>query len=44
MFRKLFVATLLFSQILLFAAAAGNSTKVLDDPGPQPPCAPCKVR
>jgi hypothetical protein len=39
MLRKLLFATLLFGQIVLFAAAAGN-VKTADDPLP-PPCNPC---
>ncbi len=39
MLRKLALATMLFGQILLFAAVAGN-TKVRDG-DPIPPCFPC---
>lgn len=40
MLRKFFVAALLFGQILLFAASAGNRPRT-SDPGPAPPCGPC---
>ncbi len=42
MLRKIFVATLLFGQILLFTLAAGNARA--QDPSPEPPCLPCLVR
>lgn len=42
MLRKFFVGALLFGQVLLFAASAGNRVKT-EDPGPGPPCLPCQA-
>ena len=42
--RKLFLVTLLFGQIVLLAATAGNGLKRADGGAPDPPCGPCAVR
>ena len=41
MLRKLFIATLLLGQIVLFAAGSG---KRADGGEPEPGCLPCQVR